>query len=167
MEIIAKLSDLRIAPRKVRLVADVVRGKGVQKALDELSFVNNKSARPIAKLIKSAIANAKNNFQLGPDNLYISTIFVNEGSKLKRFRPRSRGQANEIIKRNSHVIVILNEKGKPRDKKIGKLDKKAKRAAEKKGEIVIEKKSDEKVVEKKVAKKATVKKTIKKTTKKK
>ncbi len=64
MEVTAKLSNLRIAPRKVRLVADVVRGKGVQKALDELSFISNKSSRPIAKLIKSAVANAKNNFQL-------------------------------------------------------------------------------------------------------
>lgn len=159
MEVKAKLSNLRIAPRKVRLVADVVRGKGVQRALDELSFVDNKSARPIAKLIKSAIANAKNNFQLNPDNLYISTIFVNEGSKLKRWRPRSRGQANEIIKRNSHVIVILNEKGKPRDKKIVKADKKEARRAENK----IEKKVEDKKVVRKTTKKVEKKKIIKKT----
>jgi large subunit ribosomal protein L22 len=169
MEVTAKLSNLRIAPRKVRLVADVVRGKGVQRALDELSFVNNKSARPIAKLIKSAVANAKNNFQLNPDNLYISTIFVNEGSKLKRSRPRSRGQANEIIKRSSHVIVILNEKGKPRDKKIGKMDKKAKRLLSKKEERKPEIKEENKLEKKikKADKKSTVKKTIKKTAKKK
>ncbi len=153
MEVKAKLSNLRIAPRKVRLVADVVRGKSVQRALDELSFVDNKSARPIAKLIKSAVANAKNNFQLNPDNLYISTIFVNEGSKLKRWRPVSRGQSNEIIKRSSHIIVILNEKGKPRDKKIVKEVKK-----EEKKKVV--KETTKKVPAKKIIKKKVTKKNV-------
>ncbi len=162
MEVKAKLSNLRVAPRKVRLVADVVRGKMVQRALDELSFVDNKSARPIAKLIKSAVANAKNNFQLNPDNLYVARIFVNEGPKLKRWRPVSRGQANEIIKRSSHIIVILDEKGKKTEKKIVKKEeKKIEKKEEKKGEKKkVARKTTKKAVPKKIIKKKTTKKNV-------
>jgi len=112
MAVIAKLNNLRTAPRKVRLVADLIRRKDVNKALEDLAFVKNKTAQPMIKLLKSAIANAKNNFQLDADKLYIATIFVNEGNKLKRFHPVSRGRANEILKRTSHITLILDEKDK-------------------------------------------------------
>lgn len=117
----AKLSYLRIAPRKVRLVADLIRGKTVEEAQTILNFTIKKSVKPILKLIKSAIANAKNNFQMNPENLYISKIMVDEGPKLKRMRPRARGQAYRIEKKTSHITIYLDEIKS--DKKIGeKID---------------------------------------------
>lgn len=109
MQISAKLSHLRIAPRKVRLVADLIRRKKVDEAEALLNFTANKSSLPILKLLKQAIANAKNNFQLDPINLYISKILVNEGPKLKRWRPRARGQASAIQKKTSQIVLFLEE----------------------------------------------------------
>jgi len=126
MPVSVKLNYLRIAPRKVRLLADLVRGKSVQEALDTLNFTVKKSARPLLKLLKQAVADAKNNFQLETADLYISKITVDEGPKNKRWRPRSRGQAYEIQKKTSHITVVLGEK-----MKTGKKGKKAKGAAEK------------------------------------
>jgi large subunit ribosomal protein L22 len=108
----AKLRYLRIAPRKVRLVADLIRGKSVSEAETILNSLSKKSALPLSKLLKSAIANAKNNFQLNPTKLYISKITVDEGPKLKRWRPRARGQAYEIQKKTSHITLVLEEKPK-------------------------------------------------------
>ena len=109
MSVRAKLKYLRIAPRKVRLVADLIRGKKVSQALNFLEFLPKKSAPPFLKLLKQAIANAKHNFQLDESNLYISKILVDEGPKLKRQMPRARGQANEIYKRTSHIVLVLDE----------------------------------------------------------
>lgn len=109
MEVIAKLNYLRIAPRKVRLVADLIRGKRVQEAQAILTFTRKKAAQPLLKLLNSAIANAKHNFQLAPENLWISKLLVNEGPKLKRWRARARGQAFEIQKKTSHVTIVLKE----------------------------------------------------------
>lgn len=109
MPVTAKLRYLRIAPRKVRLVADLIRGKSVEEAQTILNFIQKKPASVLAKLLKSAIANAKNNFQLKPENLYISKITVDEGPKLKRWMPRARGQAYEIQKKTSHITIWLNE----------------------------------------------------------
>src|SRR3989344_3563500 len=105
----AKLRHLRIAPRKVRLVADLIRGKSAEEAQTILNFTIKKAASPILKLLNSALANAKNNFQLDPNNLYISRITVDEGQKLKRWRARARGSANEILKRTSQVNMVLSE----------------------------------------------------------
>jgi len=109
MEVIAKLNYLRISARKVRLVADLIRGKKVEQAQNILKFTAKRATLPLAKLLKSAMANAKNNFGLNENNFYISKILVNDGPKLKRFMPRARGQAYEIQKKTSHVVLVLKE----------------------------------------------------------
>lgn len=109
MEVKAKLRHLRIAPRKVRLVVDMIRGEKVSEAKLILRFTVNRSSRPVLKLLNSAIANAKNDFSLDESNLYISEIRVDEGPKLKRWMPRARGVATEIQKKTSHVILTLDE----------------------------------------------------------
>ena len=124
-EVKAKLNYLRIAPRKVRLVADLIRGQEAKKALTILQFTNKKAAKHLTKLIKSAIANAVNNFQLQEENLYIAKLLVNEGPKLKRWRPRARGRAYEIQKKTSHITLILKEK-KTLEKKLNNKNRKRK-----------------------------------------
>ena len=109
MEITAKLSNLRTAPRKVRQVADLVRGKRAIEARTMLSFTVNKSAGNILKLLNSAIASAKHDFQIDESNLLVSKITVDEGPKLKRWHPMSRGRAYPIIKRTSHIVLTLSE----------------------------------------------------------
>jgi len=116
MEVSAKLSYLRIAPRKVRLLADLIRGKTVKEAQTTLSFTVKKGALPLLKLLNQAVVSASNNFQLDPANLYISKITVDSGPKYKRWRPRARGQAYEIQKKTSHVTLVLNEKIKAKNK---------------------------------------------------
>ncbi len=106
----AKLSKLRISARKVRLVADMIRGKPAEKAASILSFTIKKAAKPLLKLLKSALANAKNNLKLDPADLFIEKIEVNDGPKYKRMRPRARGQGFEIQKKTSHIIMILSDK---------------------------------------------------------
>ncbi len=108
MQVKAKLSYLRIAPRKVRLVADSIRGKRAEKAEEILNFAVKSAVAPLLKLLKSALANAKNNFGLENSDLFVSKIMVDEGPKLKRWRPRARGQAYEIMKRTSHVTLVLD-----------------------------------------------------------
>ena len=120
MPVTAKLNYLRIAPRKVRLVADLVRGKSVKEVQSILNFTVKKSATPLLKLLNQAVANAQNNFRLNPDNLYISKITVDEGPKYKRWRPRARGQTYEIQKKTSHITIILDEKVKTK-KKVKKI----------------------------------------------
>lgn len=118
-EITAKLNYLRTAPRKARVVADLVKGKNVKEAISQLSFVAKKSASPIAKLLKSAINNAKNNFKVNDDGeLFIKSISVNGGPVLKRYMPRSRGMANQILKRTSHITIILEEKINSKTQKV-------------------------------------------------
>lgn len=109
MQVSAKLNNLKISPRKVRLVVDVIRGMKVEKALDQLKFINKKSTHPIDKLLKSAIANAENNFELKKDNLLVKEIRVDEGMTMKRSMPRARGRATVIRKRVSHVMITLGE----------------------------------------------------------
>lgn len=109
MPIIAKLNYLRIAPRKVRLVADLIRGVSAEKAQNILKFTTKRGAGPIFKLLKSALANAKNNFQLEEQDLYVSKIVVDEGPRNKRWRARARGQAAQIQKRTSHITIVLGE----------------------------------------------------------
>ena len=116
-EVVAKLKRLRISPRKVRLVADLIRGKKAKEALLILEFTKKKAALPLKKLLNSAIANAKNNFQLNPENLYIARITVDEGPKYKRWMPRARGRVNLILKRTSHITLILDEPKKQKNNK--------------------------------------------------
>lgn len=134
MEIKVRLRYLRIAPRKVRLLADLIRGKKTEEAQNILEFSIQKSALPLLKLLKSALANAKNNLGLEEVNFYISKITVDEGPKLKRWRARSRGQAFEIQKKTSHITLILSET-EEKAKKVKKTKKtKAKKTEPKKVE---------------------------------
>jgi large subunit ribosomal protein L22 len=109
MEIKASLNQLRMSPRKVRLVADVVRGMKTDKALDQLRFGDKKAALPILKLVESAIANAVNNYDLDKDNLYIKSIMIDEGATLKRWTPKAHGRATTVRKRSCHIHLILAE----------------------------------------------------------
>jgi len=121
MPVTAKLRYLRIAPRKVRLVADLIRRKPVEEAQTILSFTTKKAGQVILKILKQAVANAKTNFQLEEKNLYISKILVDEGPKYKRWMPRARGQAAPIQKKTCHVTIILDEVIKKPAKKIKKI----------------------------------------------
>lgn len=112
MHVRAHLRYLHIAPRKVRLVIGVVRGLPAERAVEQLSVLSKESARPIRKLIESAMANAEHNFKLDRKDLYIKTIVANEGPKLKRYRPRAFGRAAEILKRMTHVTVVLEDRAK-------------------------------------------------------
>jgi len=99
-----------MAPRKVRLVADLIRGKDVKEAKEILSFCKRRAAKPLLKLLNSAIANAKHNFNLKEENLFVSKIMVDEGPRLKRIFPRARGRADTIQKKMSHITIVLEEK---------------------------------------------------------
>ncbi|MBI2057407.1 MAG: 50S ribosomal protein L22 [Candidatus Yanofskybacteria bacterium] len=110
MQITAQLNHLRIAPRKVRLVAGLIKGMDVAVAEHQLLFLVKRSSGPLAKLLKSAVANAENNFGLLKDNLYIKDLVVNEGVKIKRFMPRAMGQASMIQRKSSHIKITLDEK---------------------------------------------------------
>jgi large subunit ribosomal protein L22 len=109
MEVIAISRDTGVSPRKMRLLVDMVRGKKVDEALKILRFAPTPNALIVAKTIKSAAANAENNFQLTPTDLKIVKITADEARTLKRFRPRARGRANQILKRSSHITVVVSE----------------------------------------------------------
>lgn len=109
-KVTAQLNNVRISPRKVRLVADRVRGIDVQEAIGILKYDMRKTAEPMEKLLKSAVANAENNFKLKGENLVVSDITVGEGPTLKRWMPRAYGRASKILKRTSRVSVVLTEK---------------------------------------------------------
>ncbi|MFD1318912.1 50S ribosomal protein L22 [Loigolactobacillus zhaoyuanensis] len=106
----AVAKTVRIAPRKARLVMDLIRGKKVAEAIAILQFTPRGASPIIAKVLNSAIANAENNFDLDAENLVVSEAFVNEGPTLKRFRPRAKGSASPINKRTSHITVVVSEK---------------------------------------------------------
>src|ERR1700735_4816441 len=110
MEAKAKLSFARIGCQKARLVADVVRGKDVNEAIKSLTFMRQKGAVLIKKLIESAVANAENKKVIDVDNLYVKSIWVDMGPSMKRFRPRAQGRAFEVRKKISHINVILDER---------------------------------------------------------
>lgn len=116
------LKNYTQSPRKVRLVADLVRGKKVSVALRDLEFTQKRASDPLIKLIKSAVANAKNNFNVSEDNLFIKEIQINKGIVMKRIMPRAHGAASPINKRTSHVQIVLEEnQDKPKN---GRKDKK-------------------------------------------
>jgi large subunit ribosomal protein L22 len=105
----AKLRNFRMSPFKVREMADVIRGKGVEDARNILEFTPRKSAVAMKKLLDSAIANAENNYNLDPDKLFVKTVCVDEGQTWKRFIPRAQGRAARINKRTSHITLELAE----------------------------------------------------------
>jgi large subunit ribosomal protein L22 len=121
MKIIAKLNYLRIAPRKVRMAADIIRGMDVKDAEIQLRFLIKRAAGPLLKLLHSAISNAQNNFNIEKDNLYISELQVNEGPPLKRWMPRAMGRAAQIMKRTSHINLVLETKKEVKVKKAKKI----------------------------------------------
>ncbi len=139
MKITAKAKYIRMSPRKVRLVADVIRGMKIKDVLDQLKFINKKAAGPIIKLINSAIANAEHNYELDKDNLLLSEIRIDEGPTLHRWMPRAHGRATPIRKRSSNISLVLSEikdSGKVKSKKQEiesplKLDKQPKKEASK------------------------------------
>ncbi|MDO4426826.1 MAG: 50S ribosomal protein L22 [Moraxella sp.] len=109
MEVTAKLRGAAISAQKVRLVADEVRGKPIERALDILTFSNKKGAKLVKKCLQSAIANAEHNNGLDIDTLRVSTIYVDEGITLKRIMPRAKGRADRISKRTCHITVKVGE----------------------------------------------------------
>jgi len=110
MEASAKLSSVRLSPRKTRLVVDMIRGKQIQDALNILRFSPQPSARLVSKLLGSAVANAEQKGASDVDRLYVKTISVDGGAVLKRFLPRAMGRASKIRKPTSHISVVLAEK---------------------------------------------------------
>lgn len=109
MEAKARARFIRISPQKARLVADAIRGKNVEEAITTLRFMPKKGARTLRKVIESAVANASQNEAIDVDTLYVKTIFVDGGPMLKRIRPRAMGRASRILKRTSHITVVLDE----------------------------------------------------------
>lgn len=105
MEVAAKLKGARISAQKARLVANQIRGKSVNEALTILAFSPKKAAAIVKKVLESAIANAEHNEGADIDDLRVSTIFVDEGMTMKRIKPRAKGRADRILKRNSHITV--------------------------------------------------------------
>lgn len=105
----AKLNNIRVSPQKCRLVADQIRGLRVVKAIDLLTFSPKKSAKLVKKVLESAIANAEHNEGADVDELRVISVFVNEGTYLKRIKPRAKGRANRILKRTCHIVVNVSE----------------------------------------------------------
>ena len=110
MEAKAIAKFVRIAPRKIRIVVDLIRGKSVGEAIAILKFTPKVGSEVVEKVLKSAIANAEHNNDMNVDNLFVSEAFVDQGPTLKRIHPRSRGQAFKILKRSSHVTVAVKER---------------------------------------------------------
>ena len=110
MEVVAKLKGARMSAQKARLVADQIRGKSVESALEILQFSTKKGADIIKKVLESAIANAEHNDGADVDELKVSTIFVDEGMTMKRIRPRAKGRADRILKRTCHITVKVADK---------------------------------------------------------
>ncbi len=146
MEVKAKLKHYRIAPRKARLVADLVRSLGVNNAINQLSNLDKKSAPVILKLLNSAIANATNNFSLKKDNLYIKEIKVDQGPALKRWMARAHGRGARILKFTSHITITLDEKIPSKDN-VEKKTKKIKKAKIENKDIVIAEKPKKQKIE--------------------
>jgi len=107
MDVKAVARYVRISPRKVRPVADLIKGKSVDEALAVLQFTPNRAARAIAKVVKSAAANAENNLELARDTLQVAQAFVDSGPTVRRMQPRARGRADMVRKRSSHITIVV------------------------------------------------------------
>jgi large subunit ribosomal protein L22 len=106
----AAANFVRIAPRKARLVVDLIRGKAVGDAIAILRHTPKTASPIVEKILNSAIANAEHNYSMDPNNLVVSQVYVNEGPTMKRFMPRAQGRASKINKRTSHITVVVSEK---------------------------------------------------------
>lgn len=140
MEIKAKLNHLRIAPRKVRLIADFIRNISTKEAKMKLKFIPNRASEPVLKLLKSAIANAQNNFNVKEDDLYIKRIMVNQDTPYKRWFPISRGRSFPILKRACHIELVLGVK---EGVKLEKIKKEVEKPVINKEEKIVEKQKTE------------------------
>jgi large subunit ribosomal protein L22 len=123
MEVIAKAKNIRMSPRKVRLVIDVIRGMDVARAQTQLRFLKKAAALPVLKLLNSAVANAEHNFRLRKEDLHVKTITADGGPVIKRWTPKAFGRAAPIRKRTSHITLVLDERKNrrlkdPRSKKV-------------------------------------------------
>jgi large subunit ribosomal protein L22 len=110
MQVKAVAKTVRIAPRKIRLVVDLIRGKEVGEAIAILRHTNKAASPVVEKLVNSAMANAEHNYDMDINSLVVKEIFVDEGPTMKRFRPRAMGRASQINKRTSHITVVVTEK---------------------------------------------------------
>jgi large subunit ribosomal protein L22 len=110
MQAKAVARTVRIAPRKARLVVDLIRGKQVGEAVAILNHTPKAASPVVQKLLKSAVANAEHNYEMDANNLVVAQVFVDEGPTMKRFRPRAQGRASAINKRTSHITIVLSEK---------------------------------------------------------
>lgn len=111
MEVRASVQRVRVSPRKARLVVDMVRGKKVTEAIEIMRFVPNKAAGDIEKLLRSVAANAENNYDLDPNDLWIKSIYADDASQMRRFKPKARGRVGRIIRRSTHITVVAEERG--------------------------------------------------------
>ena len=109
MDVKATAKTVRHTPQKVRLVLDLIRGKSVEEALAILKYTPNHAAEDVYKVVKSAAANAENNNLLNPEDLYVKECYANEGITLKRYMPRAKGSAAQILKRTSHITVVVSD----------------------------------------------------------
>ena len=110
MEVKATAKTVRVSPRKTRLVLDLIRGKDVKEAAAILKFVPNKGGEVVTKVLKSAVANAVHNNSMDEEKLYVKECYANEGITMKRFMPRAKGSASSIMKRTSHITVVVDER---------------------------------------------------------
>lgn len=110
MEAKAVTQHIRIAPRKIRIVIDLIRGKNVGEAFAILKYTPKVASEVLEKILKSAVANAEHNYDMNADKLYVAAAYVDQGPTLKRIHPRSRGQAFKILKRTSHVTLVVKER---------------------------------------------------------
>lgn len=117
MKVTASLNNLRTSPRKVRLVANSIVGMDTKAAIIHLQHTVKKTSEPVEKLLKSAISNAENNFGIDKDNLYVQSVLVGEGARLKRWLPRAHGRATLLLKRTSHIDLILEERVEGKNRK--------------------------------------------------
>lgn len=110
MQVRAIARHIRISPRKARLVANAIKGMGVREAMAALQLIPNKAGDPIYLVVKSAVANAENNFNLVSDDLVVAEVLADPGRSLKRWRARARGRASSIVSRSSHITVVVKER---------------------------------------------------------
>ena len=110
MEVRASVTGVRVSPRKARLVVDAVRGKRVMDAIALTGFLPQKTAKDVNKLLVSVAANAENNFDMDPELLWIKEIYANEGPRFRRFKAKARGRVGRIVRRNTHMTVIAEER---------------------------------------------------------
>jgi large subunit ribosomal protein L22 len=110
MEVRASVKNVRVSPRKARLVADAVRGKRVMDAIAISRFLPNKTAQDIEKLLKSVAANAENNYDLDPEDLWVKAIYADDAGSYRRFKAKARGRVGRIVRRNCHITVIAEDR---------------------------------------------------------